>query len=344
MVTKIKLENKAVRFGLLGAGRIAQTYAEVFQSTRFAKLVAVTDIRPAAAAALAESFKVVAVPSADHLLSDAEIDAVVIATPPASHCELSLKFLQHGISVLCEKPVSISAADAWVIRETARSKSALFTMASKFRYVEDVIRAKSIVASGILGELILYENTFASRVDMSSRWNSDPSIGGGGVLIDNGTHSLDLMRYFLGTLEEIHVTEALRTQGLAVEETIQMLVRSRSGVLGTADLSWTVSKANDYYIKVYGSQGTLKVGWKESSFQQEGSRNWVSFGNGYDKVKAFQHQLDNFASAICGTEKLLITADDAVASAEAVEAGYAALRERRWCNINAAAKPLAAAV
>ena len=206
MLKKINVENKAVKFGLIGAGRIAQTYAEAFQVTPFAKLVAVTDTRAAAAHALAESFKIAAVPTTDHLLSESEVDAVVIATPPSTHSELCLRFLRRGISVLCEKPVSIIAADAWMIRDTALSNSALFTMASKFRYVEDVIRAKSIVTSGILGELVWFENSFASRVDMSSRWNSDPAIGGGGVLIDNGTHSLDLMRYFLGALKEIHVS------------------------------------------------------------------------------------------------------------------------------------------
>ena len=138
--------------------------------------------------------------------------------------------------------------------------------------------------------------------------------------------------------------EAPRAQGLGVEETIQLNGHGRNGVLGTADLSWTVSKDNDYYIKVYGSQGTLRVGWKNSSFRQEGSRNWVNFGNGYDKLRAFQRQLENFAAAICGTEPLLITADDAVASAEAVEAGYAALRDRRWCAISASAPTLAAVV
>ncbi len=333
MLPTLGLVREPVKFGLIGAGRIAQTYAEAFQETELAKLVAIADVRKEAASVLAEPLRIAACSSSEELLATQEIDAVVIATPPSTHCVLSLFFLERGIPVLCEKPVSTTVKDAHAIREAAQSNGTLFTMASKFRYVDDVIRAKAILTSGILGQVVWFENTFSGRVDMSARWNARSSISGGGVLIDNGTHSVDIMRYFFGSLDEIFVTEAPRTQGLNVDETIQMNLRSRTGVLGTCQLSWSISQAKPHFIEIYGSEGALRVGWSESFFQQEGSSKWVRFGTGYEKVKAFKRQLDNFSGAIRGTDLLLITVDDAVASVEAIDAGYQALQNKSWTSI-----------
>jgi predicted dehydrogenase len=190
-----------------------------------------------------------------------------------------------------------------------------------------------MITSGMFGEVILFENSFTSRVDMSARWNSRSAISGGGVLIDNGAHSVDLMRYFLGPLAEVQVVEGKRSQGLDVEETVHMFVRSVNGVMGNIDLSWSINKEQENYISIYGSQGTIKVGWKESKYRHASSPDWVVFGQGYDKVRAFRRQLENFSRAIQGTEQLLITADDALASVEVIEAAYASLRQSQWTAV-----------
>jgi len=199
--------------------------------------------------------------------------------------------------------------------------------------VDDVIRAKSIVMSGILGEIILFENAFTARVDMSSRWNSDPAISGGGVLIDNGSHAVDLMRYFLGPLAHVQVVEGKRVQALPVEDTVRIFVHSVSGVMGSIDLSWSLNKELDSYLNIYGSHGTIAIGWKESKYRQSSSSDWIVFGKGYDKVQAFRSQINNFARAILGKEMLLITAEDALASVEAIEAAYNSLRRVHWTAV-----------
>jgi predicted dehydrogenase len=207
-------------------------------------------------------------------------------------------------------------------------------MASKFRYVEDVIRAKSIVASGILGELVLFENSFTSRVDMSSRWHADPEISGGGVLIDNGTHSVDLIRYFLGPIAEVHAVEGRRVQQLPVEDTVRMYVNSAGGVMGSVDLSWSLNKELESFIDIYGSAGTVRVGWKESKYRQANSPDWVIFGSGYDKIAAFRSQIDNFARAVRGEEACLVSPRDGLASVEVIEAAYESLRGQEWTPVH----------
>jgi predicted dehydrogenase len=334
------MTDKKVRFALVGAGGIAQAYAQAFESSEHARLVAVADVRPEAARALADGAGAgcAAYDSYERMADEAQFDAVVVCTPPVSHPEICIHFLERKVHVLCEKPLAIDSDSAARMLEAAQAAGVKLTMASKFRYVEDVIRAKSIVTSGILGEIILFENAFTARVDMANRWNANPAVSGGGVLIDNGAHSVDLMRYFLGPLAEVQVVEGKRVQGLPVEDTVRIFVRSQSGVMGSIDLSWSINKELDSYLNIYGSHGTVQVGWKESRYHQASSRDWVVFGKGYNKVQAFRSQLDNFAKAIRGEEMLLITAEDGLASVQAIEAAYHALRQTHWIAVGKSAR------
>lgn len=321
------------KFGLVGAGAIAQAYAQAFETCETAEMIGVADVRSEAAQALAERLGCPSYDSYQAMDDSSEIDAVIICTPPVTHEEIAIHFLENKIHVLCEKPLSIDSQSARRMVDAAQAAEVKLTMASKFRYVEDVVKAKSIVTSGILGEIVLFENAFTARVDMSSRWNSNPKISGGGVLIDNGTHSIDIMRYILGPLAEVQVVEAKRIQGLTVEDTVRIFAKSVSGVVGNIDLSWSINKELDYYIRIYGSQGTISVGWKESKYRQTSSKDWIIFGNGYDKVQAFRSQIENFAKAIRGEEKLLISSADGLASVEVIEAAYAALEKSKWTRV-----------
>lgn len=325
-----------LRFGLIGAGRIAQTYAEAFAKTSNACLAAVADVRRDAAENVAARVGCAVFPSHTEMAASGKIDAAIVATPPSMHLPICLDLLSQGIPVLCEKPVSFSVESARRICSAAREHKTLFTMASKFRYAEDVVRARSIIRSGILGEPVLFENTFMSYVDMTTRWNSQPPISGGGVLIDNGTHSVDIMRYFIGPLEMIHAVEGPAIQGLPVDETVYVTARAGDGAIGRMDLSWSISKQCDDYIAVYGPAGTLRVGWNSSLYRQKGSSEWVQFGRGYDKIQAFCDQISNFSAAIQGIEKLLIDAEDAIASVEVIQAGYESLARNSWTAIPSA--------
>jgi predicted dehydrogenase len=323
----------SIAFGLVGAGGIAQSYLQVFSGLKTAHIAAIADVRLDAATTAAEASGCKAFGSWEELAEHASVDAVVICTPPAAHAQIAMHFLARRIAVLCEKPFAVDLTEARELAAASEEHHTLLTMASKFRYVQDVIRAKSILASGILGDIILFENVFASRAKMSDRWNSDPAISGGGVLIDNGTHSVDIIRYFLGPIAEVLAVEGRRVQTLAVEDTVQMFVRAASGARGTIDLSWSLDKERDSYIEIYGSNGTVKVGWKESKFRQATSRDWVVFGSGYDKIGAMRGQVENFCRALRGEERLLITAEDAIASVAVIEQAYRSLDSSRWEHV-----------
>jgi predicted dehydrogenase len=323
-----------VRFALIGAGGIAQSYVQAFEGHPDAKLVAVCDVREEAAQALAERVVCPAYTSHTALTdSGPEFDAAIISTPPDSHEAIAIHLAGRKIHVLCEKPFTLTTAAAERMLAAARANRVLLTMASKFRYVEDMIKVKSLVASGVLGQIVLVENKFTSRVDMSDRWNSDPHVSGGGVLIDNGTHSVDILRYLIGPLTEVKAIQFPNVQKLAVEDTVELFVRSARGIPSTVDLSWSINKELETYLNVFGTHGTAMVGWKESKYRQHSARDWVKFGDGYNKVQAFRDGLGNFARACRDGEPLLITAQDSLASVQVIEAAYRSLREPHWTGV-----------
>lgn len=322
-----------LKFALIGTGGIAQTYAQAFQQSNCCELVAVADINKDSAKAFAEPFGAKCFDDYKTLAEKTGLDAVIIATPPNSHPEIAMYFMRKGVNVLCEKPLCLSVAEAKAMIETAETRKVTFTMATKFRYCEDVVKAKAILASGVLGDIVQFENAFTAKVDMSKRWNSNREIAGGGVLIDNGTHSVDIIRYFLGTITEVLAIETSGTQNLSVDENVKMLCKTAKGVVASVDLTWGINKELPNFISVYGTNGTLHIGWRESKYKLNSSPDWTIFGKGYDKVQAFKSKIENFRNAILEKEELLINPEDALASVEVIEAAYRSLNENLWTKV-----------
>ena len=326
----ISQNRQPLRFALIGAGAIANTHSDAFLRSESAQLSIVMDIDAKAAANLAEKHDAKTLGSVEELLASDDFDAAVVCTPPASHPEICCSLLEAGKHILCEKPIATNLQQTNKMFASADAGNALLTMASKFRFVKDVQRAKEIIKSGKIGEIVLFENMFTCSVDMSTRWNSDHEISGGGVLIDNGTHSVDIMRFLLGPLTELQVIEGKRIQNIQVEDTAKVFVRSHAGVMGDIDLSWSINKDQPNFINIYGSDGTLHVGWGESKYRCKNDSDWTVFGSGYDKVQSFVDQIDNFVGAIRGTDTLIVQPEDAIASVAVIETAYAALRDSRW--------------
>ncbi len=332
-----------VRYGLIGAGAISQSYALAFQGTQESQLVAVADTNEAAAKQLAARTNSRYYTEIEQMVAENGFDAVIVCTPPSTHKDISNYFLERGIHVLCEKPITHNRLALDEMIETAHKHGVVLSMASKFRYVKDVIRAKQMVELGLLGEIVLFENAFMTSVNMQHRWNSKSDVSGGGVFIDNGTHSVDIMRYLLGPIESIKVVEGKRLQGLDVEETVYCLVRGENGILGRIDLSWSLKQERDSFIDIHGSHGCLKVGWRESTYSLYPTGETVTFGPGYDKVAAFTSQLNNFSDAIRGRAPSLISEADILASVDVVEAGYRSLTSGRWEPISRSGSSIAKA-
>jgi predicted dehydrogenase len=323
----------ALKCALVGCGRISQVHLQTLAREERARLVAVADVEPQAARSVGEAFGVPAFTSLDELLKTTLPDAVILCTPPDTHRTLTEAALSAGAHVLCEKPLTLSVHDAQAMVEGAHRAGRTLMMASKFRYVQDIVRAKGMIESGILGEVILYENEFCSHVEMKSRWNALRSISGGGVLIDNGSHSVDIFRYLIGPVHDIQVTFGKQWQHIEVEDTCHLNLRSADNTFGAIDLSWSIHKEDPYFIHIYGTEGMLQVGWKASRYRQSEKMDWVGFGSGYDKFQAVGAQLANFISTIEDEAKPVITCEDAVESVRVIQSAYHSADQSQWVQV-----------
>ena len=327
-------EQRPLQFALVGAGRIAQAYIEAFQRSDLLKLATVVEPREDAGKAVAEEANARWFASYDNPEVLEGVNGVILCTPPATHFEIANYFLEHGKPVLCEKPLTIRSEDSRALVSKAAETGLTLMMASKFRYVDDLIRAKSLIETGAIGTPVLLTNGFVARVDMRGRWNSDPEVAGGGVLIDNGSHSVDIARYLLGPLTEVQGRVGLPAQDLPVDESFFFDARTEGGAHCRFELSWNHWMDLPYYLGVYGTEGVLQVGWKGSRLKQNSSPDWMPFGKGYDKIAAFFGKRNNCSRAIQGLEEPLIRPEDALASVQVIEAIYKSAETKCWTKVD----------
>jgi predicted dehydrogenase len=322
-----------IRFGLVGAGSIARAYVEALAATGEARLVAVSDIQPEAAAALASTCNAEVFRSHDELADRGGCEAVIVCAPPRFHAEITLDLLGRGIAVLCEKPLSISEEAARAMIDGAMRAGVPLAMASKFRYVPALSAARQLVLNGAIGELIQVENAFSGRIDMTGRWNSDPFVSGGGVVIDNGTHSADIIRFLAGSVNSVFAVEGRRIQSDEVEDSAHLVMRCAGGALATVDLSWSADRMLDWFVRLHGNEAVIEIGWRESRLRRPGGA-WTSFGDGYDKRLAFSRQLQEFCQVLRGQPGLLVQGEEALHSVAVVQAAYRSMASGSWAKID----------
>lgn len=317
---------------VIGCGGIAQAYLQAQAQVPDLRLCAVVDTDTGRRDQTAAKFEVPAFGDLQDLLQKLSRlpQAALVLTPPNTHEALATALLQAGIHVLCEKPLAPTVAAAERMIGEANRAGRLLMMGSKFRYTPDIAKAKALVEQGVIGDVLMFENVFCSRVDMTRRWNSVRAVAGGGVLIDNGSHSVDIARFLIGPVLRVQAQFARKVQPIEVEDTARLLFEAAPGTVGAVDLSWSLHKEVPSYVRLYGNRGTLEVGWKLSRYKLDGQSDWVAFGKGYDKIESFRSQLQNFAASIRGSEPPLITHRDALASVQVIEAAYRSAQEHKW--------------
>ncbi len=327
------MKQDKIQIALFGCGGIAQTHLEAIAHVPRVKLEAVQDVNAEAAAQAARKYNVSAVTDPADIFNNKDIDAVILCVPPVHHFDFIKKAVAAGKHVLCEKPFTITLKEAEAIKEMSKNSGKLTMMASKFRFVEDVIEARKFVKSGIIGDIVMAEVIFCSIVDMEKRWNSNPKVSGGGVLIDNGSHAVDVIRYLVGPIKSVYAQAAKRTQTMSVEDTARLHFETEDQIVGMVDLSWSLYKHTPNYVNIFGTKGTIEIGWAQSLIWDAKDKTSKIFGKGYKKLDAFIRQIEHFADCVDQKTTPILGIDDAIESVRVIESAYTSIQQRRWLEV-----------
>jgi len=330
---------------LIGCGKTGHSYATILDTHPKTELAAVIDINSEAARAFGASFGCKYYTSVDEYLAANQLaDCAIICTYPSDHAEIACRLMQRQVSILCEQPFALNFLSAEKMIDVSRAYGVHLMMASKFRYVPDIIHARGLIQAGILGHVLEFKGDFRDAADMRNRWNSLPKLSGGGVLIDKGNTAVDIVRHLFGPIEWIHAEEAQRIQSENVEDTARLELRTNSGVIGTIHLSWTLKSACDDYFRIYGTQGNLCIGWKKSMYRPNGAIDWINFGEGFNTMKALTLLVSNFSNVVTEDELPEINNDEALETVRTIETAYQSLRTGEYLNIHPNSAPSAQAI
>jgi predicted dehydrogenase len=250
--------DKAIRWGILGTGRIARAFAHALADAPGAQLAAVGSRSAASAAAFGRDFGVPAArchASYQALADDPEIDVVYIGTPHALHAQDAAMCLNAGKHVLCEKAFAINHREAAAMVALAREKKLFLMEAMWTRYLPALTEARRIVASGEIGKVHLVQSDlgFVSKVGAEHRLRN-PELGGG-ALLDIGIYPLTVAAFFLGEIAAVYAVAELDSTGVDVQTTFSL--RHKGGGLSSCACSLRAKSPNETMIS--GELGHIRL-------------------------------------------------------------------------------------
>lgn len=342
------MEKKHFGFGIVGAGMIAHFHAKAIAEIANARLIGVYSVNKPKADAFADQHHCTAYETLEHLLAVPEIDIVCICTPSGIHLEPALKSIEAGKHCVIEKPLEITVERCDRIIAAARDAGVKVGVIFPSRFYEASRQLKASLDGNRFGNLVLgsaYVKWHRSEAYYASgRWRGTWEYDGGGALMNQGIHSVDLLQWYMGPVASVQAVAANRQhRNIEVEDTIVATLHFRNGALGTLECSTAVYPGTLKRIEIMGSEGTAIleedhfIAWQ---FQQESGLD-VQIRNSMKKVTAaaggasnpadisfvgHQRQLEDLIHSIETGAEPLIDGEEGRKSVEIVRAIYESAR------------------
>ncbi len=352
-----------LRVALIGCGKVARYHAAAVRSLPGLELVAVCARRAESAETFAREFGVRPFVDVEKMVREAQVDFAIITTPHPQHADPAVAALRGGAHVLIEKPLAASLADCDRILQQARAAGRRVGTISQRRFYPACQRVRRAIDGGKIGRPVLGTAVLLGWRD-ADYYRCDPWRGswqheGGGVLVNQAPHMLDLLLWYFGEIEEVSGYWAnVNHPSIEVEDTAVAIVRFRSGALGNLVLSNSQNPALHGRVVVHGSNGAsvgvqtdggaMFVAGRSNILEAPYNHLWLVPGEEqnleawrqedeqqFHAVEPisyfFARQIEDFAQAIRQNRAPAITGDDGRRTVELFTAIYRSMRNR--CSV-----------
>jgi predicted dehydrogenase len=310
--------------GLIGAKRAA--------AARLHRIIAVCDPDEG------RRLKLAAETSAHHFsrwqdVLSLDVDAVIVATPHDRLAEITLAAVESGRHVLVEKPGGRRPDEVKQIAEAAKRRGIVAKVGFNHRFHPAIARAKAMVDDGAIGPIMFIRGRYGhgGRIGYEKEWRFVPEISGGGELIDQGAHLIDLSRWFLGELNVAFARTPTYFWPGRVDDNCFLALMTADGRLAWLHASWTEWK-NQFSLEIMGREGKLAIDGLGGSYGVERLVYYrMSPGMGPPEAasyefpspdRSFADDFENFVAAVEGRAAIIGSLDDAIANLEIVQAVY----------------------
>lgn len=254
---------------IIGAGAFGTKRAQALRACQGGRLLAVADSDPRRAQALASAHSVMAL-SIGEVMADRRIDCVIVSAPNNQHSGLIKDALRAGKAVLCEKPLAETATHAAEIVAVVAETGGRLKVGSNHRYFAPMRKARELIDAGAIGRVISLVGRIGHNGErIHDTWYWDPAVAGGGTLIDNAWHLIDLAQWYMGGLvSAIGARANSHWQDCALEDTAAAIFLTADGRMATIASSWRLFSGY-LTLELNGDRGFITIDCRNDVFGRE---------------------------------------------------------------------------
>ena len=254
------MRNSVYNIAILGCGKVAHLHASAIQNLPNARLAGVWSRTQQTANGFACQYKVPAYTDVAELIKKEKIDLAVVCTPHPFHLEPAQQAALQGANILVEKPLASTLEDADKIISTCKKAGVKLGVVSQRRWYEPVLRVKKAIEAGKIGKPVLGTVNMLGWRDKSyydaDKWRGNWKTEGGGVLVNQAPHQLDILLWFMGEVEEVYgIWRNLNHPYIEVEDTALAVIKFRNGGIGNVIVSNSQKPGIYGKVHVHGENG-----------------------------------------------------------------------------------------